>query len=91
MGEDRQREIAGEGGRAAHAGGTAHEFDTEEARKAGRKGSEAVSEDREHMSGIGRKGGESGQVSSPSRSTDDSESQSGQDEHIRGSSPERRA
>ena len=91
MGEDRQREIAGEGGRAAHASGTAHEFDTEETRKAGKKGGEAVSEDREHMSDIGRKGGESGQGSRPSRSTDGTESQSGQDEHTRGGSPEQHA
>jgi hypothetical protein len=31
----RQREIAAEGGRAAHASGNAHEFTSEEARKAG--------------------------------------------------------
>jgi len=31
----RQREIASEGGRAAHASGNAHEFTSEEARKAG--------------------------------------------------------
>ena len=36
-----QREIASEGGRAAHASGHAHEFTSEEARKAGRKGGEA--------------------------------------------------
>jgi hypothetical protein len=35
MDPDRQREIASEGGRAAHAAGTAHEFTSEEARKAG--------------------------------------------------------
>jgi uncharacterized protein len=58
MDEDRQREIASEGGRAAHASGNAHEFDSEEARRAGQKGGEAVSEDREHMADIGRKGGE---------------------------------
>jgi len=58
MDEDRQREIASEGGRAAHASGNAHEFDSEEARRAGQKGGEAVSQDREHMSEIGREGGE---------------------------------
>jgi general stress protein YciG len=31
-------EIASKGGRAAHAAGTAHEFSTDEAREAGRKG-----------------------------------------------------
>ncbi len=34
----KQREIASKGGRAAHQQGTAHEFSTEEAREAGRKG-----------------------------------------------------
>lgn len=37
MDSDRQREIAAQGGRAAHASGNAHEFDSEEARKAGAK------------------------------------------------------
>lgn len=35
MDPERQREIAAEGGRAAHASGAAHEFTSEEARKAG--------------------------------------------------------
>src|SRR5471032_1003915 len=35
MNPDQQREIASEGGKAAHAAGTAHEFTSEEARKAG--------------------------------------------------------
>lgn len=38
MDEDRRREIASEGGKAAHESGNAHEFDSEEAREAGRKG-----------------------------------------------------
>lgn len=58
MDEDKQREIASMGGKAAHEKGTAHEFDSEEAREAGRKGGEAVSQDREHMAEIGKKGGE---------------------------------
>jgi general stress protein YciG len=37
----RQREIASQGGRAAHEKGTAHEFDSEEARRAGQKGGRA--------------------------------------------------
>lgn len=41
MPENRQREIASKGGRAAHAKGTAHEFTSEEARAAGRKGGAA--------------------------------------------------
>ncbi|MYN38818.1 hypothetical protein GTP55_05465 [Duganella sp. FT109W] len=35
MDPEQQREIAAEGGRAAHEKGTAHEFTSEEARKAG--------------------------------------------------------
>ncbi|MCC8687982.1 KGG domain-containing protein [Xanthomonas campestris pv. raphani] len=58
MDEDKQREIASKGGKAAHASGNAHEFDSEEAREAGRKGGDSVSQDREHMADIGRKGGE---------------------------------
>jgi len=58
MDEEKQREIASKGGHAAHEKGTAHEFDSEEAREAGRKGGEAVSQNREHMAEIGRKGGE---------------------------------
>ncbi len=59
MDMSKQREIASKGGRAAHAKGTAHEFTSDEARLAGRKGGEAVSRDRAHMSAIGREGGHS--------------------------------
>lgn len=59
MDASKQREIASKGGRAAHAKGTAHEFTSDEARVAGRKGGEAVSRDRAHMAVIGREGGHS--------------------------------
>jgi len=59
MDASKQREIASKGGRAAHAKGTAHEFSSDEARVAGRKGGEAVSRDRAHMATIGREGGHS--------------------------------
>lgn len=55
----RQREIASKGGRAAHEKGTAHEWSSDEARDAGRKGGVTVSRDRAHMAAIGREGGES--------------------------------
>lgn len=58
MDQSKQKEIASKGGRAAHAKGTAHEFDSSEARAAGRKGGMAVSRNREHMAAIGRRGGE---------------------------------
>ena len=38
---DKQREIASKGGRAAHVQGTAHEWTSDEARAAGRKGGAA--------------------------------------------------
>lgn len=58
MDPQRQREIASHGGRAAHRSGNAHEFDSAEAREAGRKGGQAVSQDRQHMARIGARGGE---------------------------------
>jgi uncharacterized protein len=57
MDQEKQREIASKGGRAAHQKGTAHEFTADEAREAGRKGGETVSRNREHMAQIGREGG----------------------------------
>ena len=38
MEPERQRKIASQGGKAAHASGNAHQFNTVEAREAGRKG-----------------------------------------------------
>ena len=76
MNEEQQREIASKGGQAAHQKGTAHEFDSEEARRAGQKGGEAVSRNREHMAEIGRKGGESRQ--SANRDSDGSRGKTAQ-------------
>ena len=58
MDDQKQREIASKGGKAAHESGHAHEFNSAEAREAGKKGGEAVSRDKEHMAEIGRKGGQ---------------------------------
>ena len=58
MDPNRQREIASKGGKAAHQKGTAHEWTSDEARVAGRRGGEVVSRDRAHMAAIGREGGE---------------------------------
>ncbi len=41
MDPKRQREIASEGGKAAHQSGSAHEFNSAKAREAGRKGGRA--------------------------------------------------
>ncbi len=38
MDPDRQREIASKGGKASHRSGNAHEWDSAEAKEAGRKG-----------------------------------------------------
>jgi general stress protein YciG len=57
MNAQKQREIASKGGRAAHQKGTAHEFSSQEASAAGRKGGLSVSQNRAHMSEIGRQGG----------------------------------
>ena len=59
MNSERQKEIARKGGRAAHEKGKAHEFTSDEARAAGRKGGEKVSVNRRHMAEIGRRGGRS--------------------------------
>ena len=53
----RLRAIAREGGLAAHAEGKAHQFTSEEARSAGKKGGRSVSRDRAYMAKIGRRGG----------------------------------
>ena len=57
MDPQRQREIASEGGRAAHEKGTAHEFTSEEAREAGRKGGMARSANRRNAANSGGSGG----------------------------------
>ncbi|NTS43706.1 general stress protein [Flavisolibacter sp. BT320] len=41
MSPERQRQIASQGGRAAHQQGVAHEWSTEEAKEAGKKGGQA--------------------------------------------------
>ena len=51
MDPERQREIASAGGRAAHQSGNAHEFTSEEAREAGRKGGRARSRNSDNDEG----------------------------------------
>jgi uncharacterized protein len=45
MDPEKQREIASKGGKAAHEKGTAHEFSSQEAREAGKKGGESKGRD----------------------------------------------
>jgi general stress protein YciG len=65
MDPKRQREIASQGGKAAHEKGTAHEFNSEEARQAGSKGGQAAHQkgtahefNSEEAREAGRKGGQ---------------------------------
>lgn len=51
MDRTKQREIASKGGKAAHQKGTAHEWTSEEARDAGRKGGIASHRRRREQSG----------------------------------------
>jgi general stress protein YciG len=53
MDRAKQREIASKGGKAAHHKGTAHEWTSDEAREAGRKGGVASHRRRKEMSGAG--------------------------------------
>ena len=55
----KQREIASKGGKAAHQKGTAHEWTSEEAREAGRKGGMASHRRRKEMMDPGVMGSES--------------------------------
>jgi len=51
MDRGKQRDIASKGGRAAHQKGTAHEWTSEEAREAGRKGGMASHQRKQQRSG----------------------------------------
>ncbi|MFH7030831.1 MAG: KGG domain-containing protein [Heteroscytonema crispum UTEX LB 1556] len=91
MDEDKQREIASKGGRAAHEKGTAHEFTSEEAREAGQKGGEAVSQDREHMAEIGREGGKSSHGGGRKNEDNDDDDANSEQKSTRGGTPEQHA
>lgn len=66
MDEEKKREIASKGGKAAHDRGTAHEFTSEEAREAGKKGGRAAhphgrglqNADQQTREEVARKGGQ---------------------------------
>jgi general stress protein YciG len=65
MDRAKQREIASKGGKAAHQKGTAHEWTSEEARDAGRKGGIASHRRRREQMG-GNTGGDTRNTSSGS-------------------------
>ena len=63
MDRAKQREIASKGGKAAHQKGTAHEWTSEEARDAGRKGGIASHQRRREQ--LGGPGSDEGSSSGP--------------------------
>ena len=67
MSAEKQREIASKGGRAAHEKGTAHEWSSDEARTAGRKGGQVSRGGRGRLASP--MGGDSGQNGSHSQPT----------------------
>jgi general stress protein YciG len=71
MDAERQRQISAEGGRAAHRKGTAHEFDSEEAREAGRKGGQASGGSRRRRVAANTPAPEVRESSETSESTDE--------------------
>jgi general stress protein YciG len=72
MDPERQRQISSQGGKAAHQKGTAHEFDSEEAREAGRKGG--------MVSGGRRRARESANAQRQAEQTERSEERTGSEE-----------
>ena len=75
MDRAKQREIASKGGKAAHQKGTAHEWTSEEAREAGRKGGMASHRRRKEMMDQG-----GGSDSSSTMGTPESDERSGGDD-----------
>ena len=73
MDRAKQREIASKGGKAAHQKGTAHEWTSEEAREAGRKGGMASHRRRKQMM-------EPGAAETPGPDTTESGERAGSDE-----------
>ena len=72
MDRAKQREIASKGGKAAHQKGTAHEWTSEEAREAGRKGGMASHRRRSELTGSQGTGDNTqNQATSESMSRDD--------------------
>ena len=70
----KQREIASKGGKAAHQKGTAHEWTSEEAREAGRKGGMASHRRRKEMTG------DQGEAETPNLNAPETTERSGGDD-----------
>ena len=85
MDRSKQREIASKGGKAAHQKGTAHEWTSEEAREAGRKGGMASHRRRKEMTDQDQPmgSGESSSESSMSQTPESMERAGGDDTNER--------
>ena len=86
MDRSKQREIASKGGKAAHQKGTAHEWTSEEAREAGRKGGMASHRRRKEMTDQDQpmgSGSESSSESSMSQTPESMERSGGDDTNER--------
>jgi general stress protein YciG len=83
MDRAKQREIASKGGKAAHQKGTAHEWTSEEARDAGRKGGIASHQRRREQMG-----GTSNDSEDQNPGSDDLTRNAASSESMRGSSSE---
>src|SRR5205809_703888 len=73
----KQREIASKGGKAAHQKGTAHEWTSEEAREAGRKG--GMASHRRRKEGVDDQGGSTGDLGGSSTEMSSDERSGGDD------------
>jgi general stress protein YciG len=90
MSPEQQRQIASKGGQAAHQRGVAHQWNADEARKAGKKGGEKVSQNRQHMAEIGRKGGKSSHGGGRKKANNNTDNTNTPDSNENVQPPERR-
>src|ERR1044071_6741644 len=79
MDRSKQRDIASKGGKAAHQKGTAHEWTSEEAREAGRKGGMAGHRRKQEQQQTPDIGGSGDTSNSPLGSTPNPEQMMGSD------------
>ena len=82
MDRAKQREIASKGGKAAHQKGTAHEWTSEEARDAGRKGGIASHQRRREQAANGS--GDTSMTRNETGSSDDNMTGSGRADNVTG-------
>lgn len=89
MDPEQQREIAAEGGRAAHEKGTAHEFTSEEARRAGsmshKNDARSSQSSQSGTSGSSSRSGSGNKGSASDEDEDDNSSQGGRGSRSGGS------